>query len=452
MNEPQDYLHSLSTDLRDVPAWVSVAICLALSVALLWTIRYFARSLSAWAAQLRAAKRQRRAAAADADGDTKKTVPGAAGFYIGAVAAMTVSLDTSWRFFGDKIKIENSWEHAAIFAVLDICLLACGLGMRASVRKHGTPGPARYVAWILCGFSAYMAWDLSGLWTGIARIMCGPLLGLIMLHLALGIEARGLEINKNSTLFVVLRELQQRLLATLGLGNDQRDAKAIIRDRARKRASHIRMIVPTLRERRWAKWRIRRAKRQFVRQLAKADVMSDPESLRGFLDLLQLASNVENVWEAQFAMPASIADAIGNAAIAPRENLAEATADAPALGVGAGEAPGEADTPEEVDDVPVCEDESIDEASDDGEASNEVDIPEEMDEVRDDEDENLVSIRPRRVGVEGEVELLLNLMVERGGARNVSLEDAKEQLRRPTSTSGRRLKSARRLYDERFAS
>ena len=63
-------------------------------------------------------------------------------------------------------------------------MIACGYGMRANVRAHGRPGAPRLVAWVLCAMAGYMAWQLSGVAEGVARVVLGPVLGLVMLHLA----------------------------------------------------------------------------------------------------------------------------------------------------------------------------------------------------------------------------------------------------------------------------
>ncbi|GLY55189.1 hypothetical protein [Lentzea sp. NBRC 102530] len=160
------------------------------------------------------------------------------GFYVVALMSIGVSVDTSWRFFEHKLGITNVVERALLFSVMEAALIACGWGMRAGVLRDGKPGYARLVAWALTAFAAYAALMLSGLGNGIARVALGPVLGLVMLHLALGIELRATH-QRTTTWARVGRELRERLLSVLGLGDDHRDALARTRDRAALRAAKL---------------------------------------------------------------------------------------------------------------------------------------------------------------------------------------------------------------------
>ncbi|MDQ0381115.1 hypothetical protein [Amycolatopsis thermophila] len=169
----------------------------------------------------------------------RKSPEGSRGFYLVAFMSLLVSVDTSWRFFGDKLGITNVYERAAMFAVVEVALIACGFAMRAGIRSaNGKPGPARLILWALCAASGYMAFDLAGPVSGLARVTLGPVLGVVMLHLALGIELRHSR-TQISTWARVSRELKERFLSRLGLGDDERDALARTRDRAARRAAHL---------------------------------------------------------------------------------------------------------------------------------------------------------------------------------------------------------------------
>lgn len=164
---------------------------------------------------------------------------GARGFYTVAGLALLVSLDTSWRFFGERLHITDLTERAVMFVVLEAGLIACGYGMRANVQRDGRPGAPRVMAWALCALSAYMATQLTGLWEGVARVSLGPALGLIMLHLALGIEVRHRGTASTSTAARVARELRERALSRFGLSDDDRDAAGRTRDRAARRVARL---------------------------------------------------------------------------------------------------------------------------------------------------------------------------------------------------------------------
>jgi hypothetical protein len=177
---------------------------------------------------------------AEAAAPATRTPPeGSRGFYLVAFMSLLVSVDTSWRFFGDKLGITSIPERAAMFAVVEVALIACGFAMRAGIRSPGgKPGPARLILWALCAASGYMAFDLAGPVSGLARVTLGPVLGVVMLHLALGIELRHTR-RRVSTWSRISRELKERFLSRLGLGDDERDALARTRDRAARRAAHL---------------------------------------------------------------------------------------------------------------------------------------------------------------------------------------------------------------------
>lgn len=165
---------------------------------------------------------------------------GAGGFYLAAAMGTAISATTSWGFFGKVLHIDGLYERAAMFAVLETLLIACGWATRANVRRpDGRPGAARMWAWVLCGGSAYMAVVLSGPVEGIARVLFGPVLAVVALHLALGIEIRAKHGEDTGTWGRVRAEVRERFLSRLGLGDDQRDALARSRDRARDRAARL---------------------------------------------------------------------------------------------------------------------------------------------------------------------------------------------------------------------
>lgn len=164
---------------------------------------------------------------------------GARGFYVGAAMTMAVSVNTSWRYFGTVLGIDNLPERTVMFSVLEVALIACGFGMRAEVRRTDKPGPARMFAWLLCALSGYMAVQVSGPLAGAARVALGPALGLVMLHLALGIEVRTRTAVRVGTWARVGREFRERALSRFGLADDARDALARTRDRAAGRAARL---------------------------------------------------------------------------------------------------------------------------------------------------------------------------------------------------------------------
>jgi hypothetical protein len=160
-----------------------------------------------------------------------------------------------------------------MFSVLELAFVACALGMRANVRhvdaatgRPGSAGAPRLVAWALCGLSGYAALVLSGPVDGIARVALGPVLSLVMLHLALGIEIRHGAGTRTGTWARVAGELRERALSRLGLADDDRDAVTRTRERAVTRAARLALAHR-------APWRSAR----LARALRAAGVAQDPE-------------------------------------------------------------------------------------------------------------------------------------------------------------------------------
>lgn len=262
--------------LSDLDPWLIGLGYGALAVAALWLLR----SLVGAVAALRRRPR------------TDAVASGTRTFYVAALAGMLVSLNTSWNYFGSVLEVTDVVERGVMFFVLELAQVACAWGMRASIREHGKPGPARLIAWFLCAVSAYMAWSLSGVWVGVARVVLGPVLSLVMLHLALGIEIRSLRVKTDSTLVRAARELRERLLAFLGLSDEGRDARTIVRQRALARAAWIRMTGDGS----------QRSQRRFIQALARADVANDPEALDQFINSMKLAANASRVWGLRYPM------------------------------------------------------------------------------------------------------------------------------------------------------
>lgn len=189
-------------------------------------------------------------------------VAGAAGMYFVALMATVISANTSYRFFGERLGISGmpftvpafgplpgftlDLERVALFGVMEVALIVLAYAMRANVVRIGRPGPAQWVAWGVCGFAAFAAWELSGPVEGTARVLLGPVFGLVMLHLALGIEVKVRRGQSTGVWSQAGREVRERVLSRLGLGNDERDALARTRDRAALKAAQLAVEVSGL--------------------------------------------------------------------------------------------------------------------------------------------------------------------------------------------------------------
>jgi hypothetical protein len=231
--------------------------------------------------------------------------PGTTLAYLAALLAMGGSAVTSWQFFGEKVGLPPV-DRVAIFAVLEVSLLACSAAMRAAARKAAdqghrrVAGPAATIAWALCGLSAGMALAVSGPFIGAIRVAAGPVVYLVMLHLALGIEKR--EHNgEPSTLEKLLLELRERALSRLGLGDDQRDALTRTRDRALHRAARLAA----------AKHVVLRGLRT-QRAVRMAAIAGNPERLDALLDEINLLKHVGKLSDLDRPAPWTVPRQTGN--------------------------------------------------------------------------------------------------------------------------------------------
>lgn len=359
--------------LNTAPPWAIVATYVMIGVPALLILRSLIRSTVA---------ELRKLGAGDVDGTHF--------FYAAALVGMAVSIDTSWNYFGEILHIDNLWARSVTFFALEIAQIACGWGMRASIRKHGTPGATRWVAWALCAVSAYMACQLSGVFVAVVRVTLGPILSLVMLHLALGIEMRGLKVRKDSMWVRLAREFRERFLAMFGLGDENRDAKTIAQDRALNKAIEIRMRDVNADAR----------TRRFVQQLAKAGIMDSPEKMDQFIQRMQLAANAKDVYDRKYDMLPGLAAATSE------------TVDAEIVETG----------PETAQ---VSDGETTETAR-----------------------TETVSLTPRGDQAQAEIETLLQVMRERGGADMVSLNQAIELIGRSKATTDRRLRAARERFTQ----
>lgn len=220
--------------------------------------------------------------------ETKPT--GSAPWYAGFVVALGVSVDTSWRYFGEQLHVTDIRERVLLFSVVEVMLLAAAWSMRAGVRRDGKPGSARVVAWALCGLQAYMALELSGLTAGLARVALGSVLALVALHQALGIEIKAKHGVSAGTWARVGREMRERALSRLGLADDARDALQRTRERAAVRAATIATTAkPSI--------------RQLRKHVLRSGAATDPAMRALLLDTRAALGNVAGLVDMDTASP-----------------------------------------------------------------------------------------------------------------------------------------------------
>lgn len=410
-------MNTLWTFVQSPPIWVAGVLYLVALTAFVWTMRGAIIAFDKVARSIIARR------------SPNATVAGARLYYLAGIAGMGVSVDTSWNFFGSVLHVDNLYVRGVIFFVLEIAQVACARGMQVSMREHNKPGPARWVAWALCAMCAYMAYFVSGFFLGIARVVAGPVLSLVMLHLALGIEGRKFHVRSDSTVVVVLRELRQRFLAMLGLGDEGRDAKAMICEKHAMKAFQIHMTGDNS----------PKSQRRFVEHLSKADLPNNPALRDKFIDMMRLSSNVKKIHDADYQMPDAFREAFESATESPAPTSVESESVA--------RTESESTTLTETPAITAGESESV--------VESESDVPGDSETPDDSEtpgESASLTITNRQKRNQIEVDELVKLMIERGGSKKVTVEDAKEVTGKAQATAFRRLAAARELYDALEAS
>lgn len=180
-------------------------------------------------------------------------------YYVVSAIAMGLSMDTSFRFFGDQLHIVGL-ERVGLFSVIDLALIACGLGMRANVSRidpvtgrAGSPGAPRMLAWVLCGFAGYAALIEAGPVEGLARVAFGPILAMVMLHFALGLEIVHRGGHRSGAWVRLTGELRERALSMLGVGDEARDSVTQAQRRAGRRLVRLALAPEGRQTARWAR-------------------------------------------------------------------------------------------------------------------------------------------------------------------------------------------------------
>ncbi|MFD8226907.1 hypothetical protein ACFV16_22350 [Streptomyces massasporeus] len=156
------------------------------------------------------------------------------GLLVPAALAMGMSADTSYRFLGAALQITDPHERFALCGVAEAAIVALTVYAWATRTK----GPA-YIAYALVLAQAIPAFAISGSIGGPVRVVFGPVLLTVLLHLLLGLELRMSGAKSNGLLATALRELRERLVAFLGIGRRGADSAAIARSRAADRAVEL---------------------------------------------------------------------------------------------------------------------------------------------------------------------------------------------------------------------
>lgn len=268
--------------------WWTVATVAGIAAALLWLV-----GRAVWAS------------APTREVVVRQLTPAARAFYGAFAVGLGLSGDTSFRLFHYKFGLPLA-ESLAFFAGLEILLLAAGLGMRHSMETTGRPGPTRYLTWGTCAMAAAGALTLSGWPVGPLRVLVGPVLAVVALHYALGVELRdrtrpgSQQVRRDAVTALgrMARELQERLISRFGLADDDRTALQRTRERAADRYGRLIASPATSR---FHRWRMRSARRkanlhdpqQVARVFAAVRHERSDDELREF-DMPPMWSEVRN--------------------------------------------------------------------------------------------------------------------------------------------------------------
>jgi hypothetical protein len=160
-----------------------------------------------------------------------RTTAATLGLLVPAALALAMSADTSYRFLETALQISDQTERAVLCGVAEAAIIALTVYAWATRTK----GPA-YLAYAAVLVQAIPAFQVSGSVGGPVRVVLGPVLLAVLLHLLLGLELRMSGEKSNGLLASALRELRERLTAFLGIGRRGADSAAIARSRAADRA------------------------------------------------------------------------------------------------------------------------------------------------------------------------------------------------------------------------
>ncbi|WP_406164386.1 hypothetical protein [Streptomyces canus] len=155
-----------------------------------------------------------------------------------AALALGMSADTSYRFLGTALAITDHTERALLCGVAEAAIVALTIYAWATRTK----GPA-YLAYAAVLVQAIPAFQVSGSVGGPVRVVLGPVLLAVMLHLLLGLELRMSGDQTDGIIGAALRELRERVTASLGIGRRGADSAAIARSRAADRAVNLADLV-----------------------------------------------------------------------------------------------------------------------------------------------------------------------------------------------------------------
>ncbi|MFH8513683.1 hypothetical protein ACH4CE_00740 [Streptomyces gelaticus] len=223
---------------------------------------------------------------------------------LAALGCTTYSADTSWRFAADYLDMGSTVERAFMFATAELALFATALMARQNLngpaRAPGVPG---VLVWLITGVQIIPAYAEFGLVGGTVRAFVGPVMAAMLWHLAMGIELRHRtpQAASRGLAAVLVRQMRERLLARLGIADQDADAARLIREGALSEAVTLIVRAESMTAKQRGKWRGRRLSNRLHEALERADVDGDP--LQDELLLRKLATRKQALRLAAVALP-----------------------------------------------------------------------------------------------------------------------------------------------------
>ncbi|MFD9781746.1 hypothetical protein ACFWZS_26960 [[Kitasatospora] papulosa] len=214
-----------------------------------------------------------------------------------ALVCTAYSADTSWRFATHYLDMRNTAERTAMFAAAELALFSMALMARQNLhgprQAAGLPGA---LVWVITAMQTIPAYAESGPVGGTVRAFTGPVMAAVLWHLAMGIELRQRTPGATSRglAAVLTRQARERLLARLGIVEQDQGAAQIIRDRATQRAvalaARLAEMTPAQRTGRAGQRTVRRLSKALARSGIDADPRRDEQLLRQLATRRQAAA------------------------------------------------------------------------------------------------------------------------------------------------------------------
>ena len=232
---------------------------------------------------------------------------GTAAVPVAAVAALgctAYSADTSWRFAADYLDMGGTAERVAMFAAAELALFATALMARQNLNgPKQAPGLPGTLTWVITTVQVLPAYAESGLVGGTVRAFVGPVMAAMLWHLAMGIELRhrAPDAASRSLSAVLVRQARERLLARLGIADQDADAARLIRERALSEAVALILRAESMTDQQRGKRRQRRLAERLHEALERAGVDGDP--LQDELLLRKLATRKQALSLATITLP-----------------------------------------------------------------------------------------------------------------------------------------------------